>query len=49
MGTGRVILIIARKNRSTRRKSCPSTTLSTTNPIWYGLEQNPGLCNGRQV
>jgi hypothetical protein len=27
------------KNRSTRRKTCPSATLSTTNPTWT----DPGI------
>ena len=31
------------ENRSTRRKTCPSTTLSTTNPTWTDQESNPGL------
>jgi hypothetical protein len=31
------------KNRSTRRKTCPSATLSTTNPIWTDPGSNPGL------
>jgi hypothetical protein len=26
--------IMTRENRRTRRKTCPSTTLSTTNPTW---------------
>jgi hypothetical protein len=35
------------ENRSTREKTCPSATLSTTNPIWTDPESNPGLRGGR--
>jgi hypothetical protein len=31
------------KNRSTRVKTCPSATLSTTNPTWSDPGSNPGL------
>jgi hypothetical protein len=31
------------ENRSTRGKSCPSATLSTTNPTWTDPGPNPGL------
>ena len=31
------------KNRSTRGKTCPSETLSTTNPTWTDPESKPGL------
>jgi hypothetical protein len=31
------------ENRSTRRETCPSATLSTTNPTWTDLGSNPGL------
>jgi hypothetical protein len=31
------------ENRSTRGKTCPSATLSTTNPTWTDLGSNPGL------
>jgi hypothetical protein len=31
------------ENRSTCGKTCPSTTLSTTNPIWTDPGSNPGL------
>jgi hypothetical protein len=31
------------ENRSTRGKTCPSATLSTTNPTWTDPESNPGL------
>jgi hypothetical protein len=35
------------KNRSTRRETCPSATLSTANPIWTDLGSNPGPRGGR--
>ena len=31
------------KTRSTRGKTCPSVTLSTTNPTWMDPGSNPGL------
>jgi len=31
------------EKRSTQRKTCPCTTLSTTNPTYTGLESNTGL------
>jgi hypothetical protein len=31
------------ENRKTRRKTCPSATLSTTNPTWIDPGANPGL------
>jgi hypothetical protein len=31
------------ENRSTRRKTCPSATLFTTNPTWTEPGSNPGL------
>jgi hypothetical protein len=31
------------ENRSTRGKTCLSTTLSTTNPIWADPGSNPDL------
>jgi hypothetical protein len=31
------------ENRSTRGKTCPSATLSTTNPSWSDLGSNPVL------
>jgi len=34
---------IDRENRRTRRKTCPSATLSTTNPTWIDPGANPGL------
>jgi hypothetical protein len=36
-------------NRSTRGKTCPSATLSTTNPTWTDLGLNPGLRSDRPV
>jgi hypothetical protein len=35
------------ENRSTRRKTCPSATFSTTNPTWTDPGSNPGLGGGR--
>jgi hypothetical protein len=35
------------ENRSTRGKTCPSATLSTTNPTWTDRGSNPGLRGGR--
>jgi hypothetical protein len=35
------------ENWSTRRKTCPSATLSTTNPTWIDPGSNPGLRGGR--
>jgi hypothetical protein len=35
------------ENRSTQRKTCPSATLSTTNPTWTDPGSNPGLHGGR--
>jgi hypothetical protein len=34
------------EDRSTRRKTCPSATLSTTNPTWSDPGSNPGLRGG---
>jgi hypothetical protein len=31
------------ENRRPRRKTCPSATLSTTNPTWIDSGANPGL------
>jgi hypothetical protein len=31
------------ENRSTRGTTCPSATLSATNPTWTGPGSNPGL------
>jgi hypothetical protein len=36
-------------NRSTRRKTCPSATLSTTNLTQTGLELSPGLSGEKPV
>jgi hypothetical protein len=35
--------IVTGENRRTRRKTCPSATLSTTNPTWIDQDANPGL------
>ena len=35
------------ENRSTRGKTCPSATLSATNPTWIEPGSNPGLCGER--
>jgi hypothetical protein len=35
------------ENRSTRGKTCPSATLSTTNPTWADPGSNPGFRGGR--
>jgi hypothetical protein len=37
------------ENRSTRRKTSPSTTLSTINPTWTDPGSNPGLRGGKPV
>jgi hypothetical protein len=36
-------MIMAAENRRTQRKTCPSATLSTTNPTWIDPGANPGL------
>jgi hypothetical protein len=36
-------MILTGENRRTRRKTCPSATLSTTKPKWVDLGGNPGL------
>jgi hypothetical protein len=36
-------IILTGRNRRTRRKTCPSATLSTTNPTWIDPGANPGL------
>jgi hypothetical protein len=33
--------------KKTPRKTCPSVTLSITNPIWTDPDANPGLCDER--
>jgi hypothetical protein len=35
------------ENLSTRGKTCPSATLSITNPTWTDPGSNPGLRGGR--
>jgi hypothetical protein len=35
--------ILTGRNRRTRRKTCPSVTLSTTNPTWIDTGANPVL------
>jgi hypothetical protein len=35
------------ENRSTRRKTCPSATLSTTNLAWTDQGSNPGILGER--
>jgi hypothetical protein len=35
------------ENRRTRGKTCPSATLSTTNPTWTDPGSNPALSGGR--
>jgi hypothetical protein len=37
------------ENRSTREKTCPSATLSTTDPTRTDPGSNPGLRGGRQA
>jgi hypothetical protein len=39
-------MILAGENRITRRKICPSATLSTTNPTWIDPGANPVLRGG---
>jgi hypothetical protein len=36
-------MILTGENRRTRRKTCPSATLSTTNPTWIDPGTNSGL------
>jgi len=36
-------IILTGENRRTRRKTCPSATLSTTNPTWTDTGTNSGL------
>jgi hypothetical protein len=36
-------MIMAGGNRNTRRKTCPSATVSTTNPTLAGRDENSGL------
>jgi hypothetical protein len=36
-------MILTGESRRTLRKTCPSATFSTTNPIWIDQDVNPGL------
>jgi hypothetical protein len=36
-------MILTEQNQITRRKTCPSATLSTTNPTWPDMGSNPGV------
>jgi hypothetical protein len=36
-------MMLTGEDRRTRRKTCPNTTLSTTNPTWIDPGANPGL------
>jgi hypothetical protein len=36
-------MILTGENRRNLRKTCPSATLSTTNPTWIEPVANPGL------
>jgi hypothetical protein len=36
-------MIFSGENQTTRRRACPSATLSTTNPTWIGTGANTGL------
>jgi hypothetical protein len=36
-------MILTGENRRAPRKTCPSATLSTTNPIWIDRGAKPGL------
>jgi len=40
-------MITPRENQSTHRETCPSDTMSTTNPACTGLGLNPGLHSDR--
>jgi hypothetical protein len=42
-------MILTGENRRTRRKTCPSATLSTTNSTWTALGANPGLSSEMPV
>jgi hypothetical protein len=37
-------MILTGENRRTRRKTCPSATLTTRNPTWIDRGAYPGLC-----
>jgi hypothetical protein len=38
---------IDREKPTTRKKTCPSVTLPTTNPTWTDPGSNPALCSER--
>jgi hypothetical protein len=40
-------MILTGENRRTRRKTCPSATLSTTKPTWIDPGTNPSLSGER--
>jgi hypothetical protein len=42
-------MVLRGENQSIARKTCPSATLSITNPTWTGLRLNLGLCCERLV
>ena len=42
-------IILTRENRSTRRKTCLSAALTTTNPTWTGLILHLGLHEERRA
>jgi len=42
-------MILTRETRNTETKTCPSATLSTTNPAWTSVGFNLGLCGERAV
>jgi hypothetical protein len=44
-----LFLVMEHRWNEIDRKTCPSTTLSTTNPTWTNLGSNLGLCGGRPV
>jgi hypothetical protein len=41
------VMILTKENRRTQRKTCPSATLSTINPIRTDQSANPGLRSER--
>jgi hypothetical protein len=42
-------MILIGENWRTQRNTCPSATLSTTNPTWTVLGMNLGLCHEKPV
>jgi hypothetical protein len=42
-----MMIILTGENRRTRRKTCTSATLSTTNPTWTDPGPNPGSRGNR--